>query len=529
MVSIEPRVKIFNLDPVIQEDFLRRDFAAGTIKGEKMKHRTSIIGTAGLALAGLCCSAYAANVSLTTGDSIGASSFNSAGRWSNAAAPSTGNDYFVNVSFLRSPVDAVSYTFGGDSLTIQSSGAYINKANGTRTLTANWILDGGLMRGGGAGQLETIAGTMAVTSNGGQILGDQNPWAVSAATTLNGALNLNATSYAITHSGSLAGAGSIVKNGAQALTLSGANSMSGNMTLNSGNVNLNGTSTMSGNINVSSGSGTVSVNGDYSGFTGTYTHNSSTVSSVFYGTQTLSANAAYVINAPNGSTQGILLGNVGGGTYRMGSLSGIASSMVRNVGAATGVNTLEVGNLGTDTEFAGIIGGGGGTMALTKVGNGKLTLSGASTFTGGTAVTGGELEVDGSLQGNVTVSAGAAISGDGSIAGSLTLADAAQFAFDGASSLTVGSLALANTFGVDDLLIDWVSLADGTYTLVDVTGDFSNIENFGLANAYDLGGGRSAYFQNGSLQLVVIPEPATIGMFGIVGAIMLFIRRRFFC
>jgi autotransporter-associated beta strand protein len=497
-----------DLNPVIQEDFLRRDFAAGTIKGEKMKHRTSIMGTAGLVLAGLCCSAYAADVTLTTGDSIGASSFNSAGRWSSAAAPSAGNDYFVNVSFLRSPVDAVSYTFGGDSLTLQASGVYLNKANGDRTMTANWILDGGLMRGGGAGQRETIAGTMAVTSNGGQILGDQNPWTVSAATTLNGALNLNATSYSITHSGSLAGSGSIVKNGGSALNLNGANTMSGNITMNGG---------------------TTSVNGDYSGFTGTYTHNSSSASSVFYGTQTVSANAAYVISAQQGLSQGILVVGTDS-TFRMGSLSGVANSLVRNGSASTGLNTLEVGNLGTSTEFAGSIGGGGGTLALTKVGDGTLTLSGASTFTGGTAVNDGTLNLTGSLAGNVTVSAGAAIMGNGTIGGNLSVGSGATFDFVAANTLTVlGTLALDNTFGVDNLgVTDWSSVADGIYTLIDVDGDFSNIQNFGLANAYDLGGGRSAYFQNGSLELVVIPEPATIGMFGVVGAIMLFIRRRFF-
>jgi len=50
----------------------------------------------------------------------------------------------------------------------------------------------------------------------------------------------------------------------------------------------------------------------------------------------------------------------------------------------------------------------------------------------------------------------------------------------------------------------------GTYTLIDGTAviDFTNVSNIGEANAFDIGGGKSAYFQSGSLQVVVIPNPA---------------------
>ena len=44
-------------------------------------------------------------------------------------------------------------------------------------------------------------------------------------------------------------------------------------------------------------------------------------------------------------------------------------------------------------------------------------------------------------------------------------------------------------------------------------------------NPYDLGDGKSAYFQEGSLQLVVIPEPHTLGLLLAAGA-MLALRRR---
>jgi hypothetical protein len=96
-------------------------------------------------------------------------------------------------------------------------------------------------------------------------------------------------------------------------------------------------------------------------------------------------------------------------------------------------------------------------------------------------------------------------------------------------ALTVsGSINLFSGFGVDDLSgINWGSVADGTYTLISGTlssGVFDTLANNNLETAFDLGGGRSAYFQEGSLQLVVIPEPSTalLGGLGILGLL----RRR---
>ena len=53
----------------------------------------------------------------------------------------------------------------------------------------------------------------------------------------------------------------------------------------------------------------------------------------------------------------------------------------------------------------------------------------------------------------------------------------------------------------------------GTYTLLDEIEEgfisFSDLANVGFENAVDIGGGKLAYFQEGSLQLVVVPEPST--------------------
>lgn len=82
-------------------------------------------------------------------------------------------------------------------------------------------------------------------------------------------------------------------------------------------------------------------------------------------------------------------------------------------------------------------------------------------------------------------------------------------------------------FGISDLvgLDSFVALA--TYTLIDGTAtfNFANVSNFGAANAVSIGGGKSAYLQAGSLQVVVVPEPTTMALLA-GGLGMLFLRRR---
>ncbi|MFA7369728.1 MAG: PEP-CTERM sorting domain-containing protein, partial [Kiritimatiellales bacterium] len=126
------------------------------------------------------------------------------------------------------------------------------------------------------------------------------------------------------------------------------------------------------------------------------------------------------------------------------------------------------------------------------------------------------------------VASGATVGGNGTVS-DLVLQDGAQFLFDAAATLTangtsvdLGNLSVASLVGLDG-----AAVANGIYTLIDGTAafDFTSVQNLGLANAADIGGGKSAYFQQGSLDLVVIPEPATIGMLGL-GALMTIMLRR---
>ncbi len=182
-----------------------------------------------------------------------------------------------------------------------------------------------------------------------------------------------------------------------------------------------------------------------------------------------------------------------------------------------------------DLTLSGTISNG----ALTKAGSETLTLDGVGIYTGGVTIEDGLLVINGdhsAATGAITVNAGAALGGDGLLGGDVVLADGAGFNFSASDTLTVnassvdlGNLSVAALFGLDS------SVADGTYTLMDGTAtfDFSSVQNLGLENAYDLGDGKSAYFEEGSLNLVVIPEPATLGLVLAMGGGILWVRRWF--
>ena len=82
-----------------------------------------------LAMLAVALNATAADVTMTTGDGFGEHSFDSAGHWNSAAAPTSGNNYFTGAFIVRSPTTGSSITFQGDSLTISPGGALYSKVN----------------------------------------------------------------------------------------------------------------------------------------------------------------------------------------------------------------------------------------------------------------------------------------------------------------------------------------------------------------------------------------------------------------
>ncbi len=171
-----------------------------------------------------------------------------------------------------------------------------------------------------------------------------------------------------------------------------------------------------------------------------------------------------------------------------------------------------------------------GTGGLTKLGAGTQTLSGTSTYTGATTVSAGTLLVTGAL-GDTAVSVGAdgTIGGTGTLGGSLHFTSGATLHIadiDDALSIT-GNVTFAG-FGFGNITgWDYMNADEGTYTLLAGSNfNLTNVSNVDAEDPFNFGNGKQGYFKNGSLQVVIIPEPSTAALLGGMGLFVLLRRRR---
>ncbi|MFM7245430.1 MAG: autotransporter-associated beta strand repeat-containing protein [Planctomycetaceae bacterium] len=193
-------------------------------------------------------------------------------------------------------------------------------------------------------------------------------------------------------------------------------------------------------------------------------------------------------------------------------------------GDANTINSKIVNNVNTSA--------GPSLVAVTKSGSGTWVLGGVNEYSGATTVQAGTLLINGnntSAAGAVSVAANAILGGSGTVGGNVSFASGSKFQFNASSPLTVAagktvSFVDPSTFGIDDIVGLDATVADGTYMLISGSvGNVSSLQNFGAGSAFSLGSGKSAYFQAGSLQVVVVPEPASailcgVGVAGVVAA-----------
>jgi len=203
----------------------------------------------------------AANVTLSASDTLGNSSFNSGLNWNNAAAPSADNDYFTGDFILRTPPDAGSYSFGGNSLTVNNTNGYpqglLYKGTGTTGVITvnNLILNGGFIsHANGVGDLFQLSGTLNVA----------------------GPSTINAKQGNINISSVISGAGALTISqtdapgevGNRFVTFQGANTYTGNVTV-AGKLRVDPTGALKFNIgangvnNSISGAGIAQYNGAF--------------------------------------------------------------------------------------------------------------------------------------------------------------------------------------------------------------------------------------------------------------------------
>ena len=355
-------------------------------------------------------------VTLTAQDGSGASSFASAGNWSNGNAPAYLNDYLVNSLLLRSPANANSYTFAGHSLTIQESTAEaIFACKGTSASVVYTIgtnaatglfLNGGFV-GLWVGNAETVAGYITLDADGGGF----DP---ESASPLNIASLIGGTGYLIVDT---AGAG-------------GGGPTGGTVVLMNTNTYTGGTIIDAADKLQLSGSGTL-------GSTTGSLEIINTNGNVGYGTLDL-----------NGTSQTI------------GNLSGTGGTILNSATGTT--NSLTIGNGGNGGgNFVGSLSSGGGVLSLIKTGAGTITLSGTNTYTGPTLISGGTLVLSGAglMSGTptITIASGATFDVSG-LSTALSLGAGQTLAGTGATGTVNGNLNL----GSGALALNYVS---GTPTL----------------------------------------------------------------
>ncbi len=228
-----------------------------------------------------------------------------------------------------------------------------------------------------------------------------------------------------TYAGVISGSGTVFKNNTGEVIFTGANTYTGGTVVQGG-----GTLQVSADNNLG-GAGSLALNGGTlkygAAFTsaravslgasnGTINTNSynATLSGIISGTGSLTkaGTGSLTLSGTNTYTGGTV---VNGGELRMnsddrlGAVSGAltvsnaaisltaAQTVARNVVLSSGAGSFHTN--GVNSTLSGVISGSG---SLTKIGTGRLTLTGANTYTGGTTITSGELRgTTASLQGDI--------------------------------------------------------------------------------------------------------------------------------
>ena len=464
-----------------------------------------------------------------------------------------------DISFAAEPLTLNGLGVSGVNGALRSVGG-TNTWNGPITLGSNSRINADTT--GGAGAL-TLAGNVAAGAN---------------------VLYLGANGAAISATGTISGAGatqdgtitSIFKDGTSNLTLSAANSYTGDTRIAAGTLTAaaagslgdgsdvfvasgavlsvtaslsvgslreagpanGGTATIAGgsvltitgsgfNVfqNSLSGGGGLAIAGSGStNLYGTQTYaGPTTVSAGRLSTGVALATSAVTVSggefaatAANILGDGVVVSLSNAGIYTVGGSDTIGGLGGTGGTVALGGSVLTVSQAGGGTFAGGLTGSG----TLIKAGPGSLTLAGpAGSFGGTTLAQSGVLAVTGTLGGSVMVSGSGVLAGSGRIGGNLFFAPGAGLQFDPVAALQIGGTASFGGFGVANVLGLDQNTPLGSYTLISGSANLAGASNVGLENAVQIGGTKLAYFEGLGLQLVVVPEPtaAAVVVGGLAG------------
>jgi autotransporter-associated beta strand protein len=424
--------------------------------------------------------ANAASVSMTANDVNGTvTSFNGAGKWSNLAAPSAGNNYFSSTFFMRTPASAspTSYTFQGDSLTLQAYGGGNTRSVIYKGANGDELIINNLTNAAGS-RIDQGSGTAGFTIGG-------NLWTIAGNSTLaadqGGPITVNSP---------LAGSANFTNLGWGTITYNGDNSAFTGRLVLGGTVILNSLSALPGNPAVPTPDqfilGANSVLQDNAGVA--YNHSNGGIT--LAGNATINAGVDTTISAP--ITGAFALTKTGAGILTLAGSNSFTGGLTFNAGQ---LNINRTNALGTGTlniNYAGAVIDNTSGGAISNANNNAVTISQSFTFNGSSDLDLGAGSVNnGSMAKTATVSAGTLTFGGAFTgAGQLTKEGGGTLRMRGASTglgggLTINAGTLALTGGALITNVPNITIVSGA--ILDVSG---------LSSAFTLGASRSQSISN---------------------------------
>jgi autotransporter-associated beta strand protein/T5SS/PEP-CTERM-associated repeat protein len=349
-----------------------------------------VVGDSGLGTLNVT-GGYVSNRDGTVGnssDGVGIANVSS-GTWANSRNLTVGNlgtgTLNVNGGYVSNTNGILGNNAGRVGTATVSGGTWANSGNLTVGVSGTGLLtmSGGLVSVAGTLSQGTY-GTINLNAGGTLQIGVGGAGGVLGVSTLvnNGMLIFN-RSDASTYSGVINGTGAVAKQGGGTLTLEAANTYTGLTTISAGTLQIGSggtTGSIAGNV----------VNNSSLIFNRS---NAKTYSGVISGTGAVAKQGGGTLTLEAANTYTGLT-TISAGTLQIGS-GGTTGSIAGNVVN----NSSLIFNRSDASTFAGSI---SGTGAVTKQGEGTLTLSGNNSYTGGTTI----------IAGTVTISAGSSISHD---------------------------------------------------------------------------------------------------------------------
>jgi autotransporter-associated beta strand protein len=349
--------------------------------------------------------------------------FSTAGNWSPAGAPATGDDLVFGPGF----------TVNDDLAAFSAHTITFNGASGGTTLQASSAANVITVTSGITASNTTSFDVITVALK----LGGDQTWSMPIELDVNGPIDLS--TYTLTfdvnnavgwQQGVMSGTGNVVKsgNGTLEMTQMAANTFTGSTTINGGAIYLGhaaGATALPGAVTVANGAVLQNNNPEQIGDGSLVTMNGSWFMQSY------------------GETIGALGGN----------------------GTISHTGLLVISGAATST-FAGDLTGTGG---LTRAGTGTTIMTAGSTYSGTTTITGGELDVDGNVTATAFTVSGGVLGGGGAIgAVSLTAGTLSPGKAGTTSTLSTGNLDLG---GTAKLLVQLDGGTAGTgYDVVHVVG-----------------------------------------------------------